>query len=260
MKIFGGKIFYSFTMVFVVVFYFFLYLNTYSQNEKNDQMNFRFGYSNVVFQDIDPNDGNAALLIYTRELEKIFYRKNKKNVSLTTKIFYSIDEIRNELNENKIDLLSITSDKFFEIKKEFNLVPCITTISGNDKFTEYIVISSAKKKIKQIGLLKGSTFSIPKNFENSIAEKWLNVVLHTNKLKSSEKFFGKILSVTNEKSAVYNVFFNKTDCAIVRESVFKTLSELNPQIENSLNIVEKSPRFIINVISYKKIWKVRYFL
>jgi ABC-type phosphate/phosphonate transport system substrate-binding protein len=222
------------------------------QKNGGDPSIFRLGYSNLVFQDIDPKDGNAALLIYAQQLEKQLAKKKGIQISLKAKIYYSLNEIREDLYHRNVDLFSVPTDQYFELKHEFNLEPCLAVVSYDNIYTQYIIITSAKSGIKKVGDLKGKTFSIPTNYRDTFAEKWLTVLLYRNKLKDIGNCFGDVKYIKNESNAVYNIFFDKTDCAIVRKSVFNTLVELNPQLKKSIAEVESSPEFISNILAYLK--------
>lgn len=222
------------------------------QNHTANPSIFRLGYSNLVFQEIDPKDGNAALLIYAQRLEKQLAQQKGIKINLKAKIYYSLDEVREDLSQRNVDLLSVPADQYFELKHDFNIEPCLAVVSYDNIFTKYIIIASAKKSIKKISDLKKKTFSIPNNYRQTLAVKWLDVLLYRNKLKDLESCFENIKYVKNESNAVYNVFFDKTDCAIIRESVFHTLTELNPQLKETIVEIESSPEFISNVMAYLK--------
>jgi len=222
------------------------------QNHTANPSIFRLGYSNLVFQEIDPKDGNAALLVYAQQLEKQLAKKKGIQISLKAKIYYSLDEVREDLSQKNVDLFSVPTDQYFELKHEFNLEPCLAVVSYDNIYTQYVIIASAKSSIKKVGDLKGKTFSIPTNYRDTFAEKWLSVLLYRNKFKDLESCFSSVKYIKNESNAVYNIFFDKTDCAIVRKSVFNTLVELNPQLKKSIVEVESSPEFVTNVLAYLK--------
>jgi ABC-type phosphate/phosphonate transport system substrate-binding protein len=222
------------------------------QNHTKNPSIFRLGYSNLVFQEIDPKDGNAALLVYSQQLEKQLAQKKGIKINLSAKIYYSLDEVREDLSKRNVDLFSVPADQYFELKHDFNLEPCLAVVSYDNIFTQYVIIASVESNIKKISDLKGKTFSIPANYRNSLAVKWLDVLLYRNKLKDMENCFSNIKYLKNESNAVYNIFFDKTDCAIVRKSVFNTLVELNPQLKKAIVEIESSPEFVANVLAYIK--------
>lgn len=210
------------------------------------------GYSSLVFQDMDPRDGSAALIVYANQIKKNFSEKYKLSADFRAKVYYSIEEIKADLRDKKLNYLSVPTDQYFELKKSNELEPCLATVSHNNKFTQYVIISSAAGSIKKITDLKGKSVSIPKNFKGWLVEKWLDVVLNKNKLKNAESCFSSLKYLDSEAKAVYDVFFNKVDAAIVRKSVFTTLVEMNPQLEKSILFIESSPPILSHIVMYEK--------
>lgn len=220
--------------------------------ETGKEFVFNFAYSNLVFQDIDARDANAALLVYVRQIEKNFYQRRGFKVVLRAKIYNSIEEIKSGLLKNEFDLISVPSDQFFELNKFVDLEPCLKVVSSEEYFSQYALISSHLKGINSIPDVKNKSFAIPLGYKDWLVEKWIDVLLRRNKLNGIEKTFNAVNLYNNESKVVYDIFFSKIDCGVVRISTLNTLFELNPQLKKSIKVLASSPQFIPSILSYRK--------
>jgi|GEM_PF-1426649 len=81
---------------------------------------------------------------------------------------------------------------------------------------------------------------------------YLNTLLLKNQLPEIPAFFASRLEAKNANVAIMDVFFDKSDVTIVRESEFLTAMELNPQIGRKLVILDKSVPMIPALGSVRK--------
>jgi ABC-type phosphate/phosphonate transport system substrate-binding protein len=240
------------TLLLILWFNIYLADENFGQSSFNSPQILHLGYSNMVFQDIDPRDGNAALLAYAQQVEKRFFQKRGTKINLQTKIYSSLSDIKQALKLNEIDLLSVTTDQYFELLDEFELEPCLATVSYNNKFSQYILITSSKNDINNISDLKKKRIVLPKSSKGWLVEKWLNVKLARYKQSFMENFFSSVNYLDKETNAIYDIYFEKAECAVVRKSVFNILCELNPQLNKSIKILETSEPVISHMLAYRK--------
>lgn len=81
---------------------------------------------------------------------------------------------------------------------------------------------------------------------------YLNTLLLKNQLPEIPAFFASRQEAKNANVAIMDVFFDKSDVTIVRESEFLTAIELNPQIGRKLAILDKSAPLIPALGSVRK--------
>jgi ABC-type phosphate/phosphonate transport system substrate-binding protein len=94
----------------------------------------------------------------------------------------------------------------------------------------------------QLSELKNKRLTLAK-FQD-VEALYLNTLLLKNQLPEAPDFFLERLDAKNSNVAIMDVFFNKSDATIVRESEFQTAIELNPQIGKKLVVLDKSPAFL----------------
>lgn len=206
--------------------------------------------TNSVFQDLNPEDANSAFSIYIKHLEKRFNHKHKINGKALTKAYSSIQEIKNGLSNGEINFLNTTTEEFLEIKKFFDIVPCLAAVRFSDLHSKYLLIANDDSELKSLNALKAKTLGFSKIFVDFLGDKWLN--LHLAKLNEPtyDKFFNSVKYYNKEMNIVYDVFFKKIDCGVIGKDVFDTMCELNPQLRNKIRIIDSSNNFILSVISY----------
>jgi ABC-type phosphate/phosphonate transport system substrate-binding protein len=68
----------------------------------------------------------------------------------------------------------------------------------------------------------------------------------------AEAFFGGIKRARKVSAAVLPVFFGQEVMAVVAESGFKTMSELNPQLRRKLRTIAKSPPLIPAILCFRE--------
>ena len=216
---------------------------TGSSFHQNQDKNFyvRLGYSVFAFQDVSPVDANAAVQVYAEAFKERMEKRLKKPVIFTSALYNSVDEIVETLNKNELDLISILTTEYFQIKKRHDIYPFLAVTAKEDAYEHYYIIVRNDLKIKHIADLMGKSLSIPDPKYHPVMMEWLYNYLIKNNMPEPSNTFSRIKTFDKESNAVYDIFFKNSDCAIARENVYTTLCELNPQMAKSLTV------FVISV-------------
>ena len=211
-----------------------------------------WGYSHIIFNDTNPQDANAAIFMWTDEIRKNVYLDFKKKIDLFPYIFYSTDEMVKSLNENKVDIVALSIVDYFTLKEKFSLVPSLAGVINTSPYTHYVLIVKKDSGINSLKDLRGKILSQPKNEFNPLINIWISSLLEKRFGMDRDAFFKQVKIEEKNPNAVYSVFFEKSDCAIVQQDLFSTLSILNPQVSGSIKILESSPGVITFLTAYKK--------
>lgn len=81
-------------------------------------------------------------------------------------------------------------------------------------------------------------------------EVWINKLSLLQNKKSIESISSKIIKENKENTALLNVFFKKTDLAVVSSKTWDDMIILNPSISKKLKIIEKSEKNNIPFIGF----------
>ena len=106
----------------------------------------------------------------------------------------------------------------------------------------FVLIARSGNTKPNITDLKGKRLTLAKI--QDLEALYLNTLLLRNKLPEIPEFFSERQDAKNSNVAIMDVFFNKSDATIVRESEYLTAIELNPQIGKKLVVIDKSVPFL----------------
>jgi ABC-type phosphate/phosphonate transport system substrate-binding protein len=109
----------------------------------------------------------------------------------------------------------------------------------------FLVIARASDSISQLKELRNKRISLAEYMD--IEKLYLNTRLLRLNLPQVTEFFSEMKNPSNPHVALMDVFFNKSDIAIVREHEYNTAVELNPQLAKKLIILEKSEPYVSTV-------------
>ena len=229
----------------LLIFNFFFDL---SLAQSKDVVNLLLGYTIHSFREISPSDASAAVKIYAESFKERITKRYNKPAFFTSTIYETDAQVEEALKKNQLDMLSLNSDEYFRFKKKFNIYPYLVAAPGENAFEKYVLIVRNELKIKSPRDLKGKILSIPNPDYNPMLNDWLYNYLAKNGLQDADKVFSQIKVFDKESNAVYEVFFKNADCTVIREKVFTTLKELNPQLKNSLSVFASSAPMVLTFV------------
>lgn len=151
---------------------------------------------------------------------------------------------------NKFDMIAIDLPFYFKNRKEIeNISNNKWSLSINEKkYTQYYLLGNKSKKLEGFGDLNKRIISLKDNEHPS--EIWLNKNSLEKNKKSSKKLLKKIIYEKKETTAALNVFFGKSDYAIVSKEAWDVIIEFNPSIKNKIEILDKSKDIFLPFIGF----------
>lgn len=105
--------------------------------------------------------------------------------------------------------------------------------------------------ISTLADLKGKTLIIERLATGGLPQIWIDTLLHRQELPSHKQFFGPVKLVDKGSAAIMPVFFKQAVACIVRGTRYQTMVEMNPQIGNTLKVVEQSPKCLRALALYR---------
>ncbi len=120
-----------------------------------------------------------------------------------------------------------------------SLTDCMIGRRDKDKLDSLLLISRTNIRASSLMGLKDKHLLTPDNDE--LAEIFLNLLT----LKASNlpytKFFGKVSRSKQARRMILDLFFDKADAALINQTTYDVMLELNPQIANKVKIMEIYP-------------------
>ena len=187
-------------------------------------------------------DARVALKVW---FEDTATRHNAKS---TVEFHDTSKSLFTALKNKQVDMVVLDLPFFIKNKKD------ILKIGNNlwslnvvdDKYTQYYLIAKKSSGAKSFKDIKGKVLSLEKGTLGAYV--WGDKNSYLSNKTSLSKSTKQILEKKKESFAVLNVFFNKSDFAIIRKKTWDILTELNPSIKKKLEIIKKSEKNLIPFI------------
>jgi phosphonate transport system substrate-binding protein len=220
-----------------------------SQSSSDNIENFRVGFSANVFRGVYLNDATAAAKVLTEFLLKQ-YKRDYYEVN-PPEIFTEIDELRVILKEQEFEVLVMHPSEFIQVKDLDLLEPIAVSWRNGKPFDSYYLLVNKNSKYQELKDLRNKSILIC-SLEGNKAEIWLDHLFKQKKLGSKDRFFSSMKFVDKPLATILPVFFKKVDACLVDESLYNTVSELNPQIRVDLVPIEISQPLAIGMVTIRK--------
>ena len=212
------------------------------------QKEFRVAQTEKSLNNINSTDAKAALEIWFNQ----FFKEKNYDVKIIVALYNNIDFIINDLNENKIDYLTLNSIEYCRIKEKFPIEALMTGFQ-NRQITKKFVLVTRRGGIQTLRDLQNKKIIVDISNFGGLPIMWLDTMLLKKNMPAHKIFFKSVKTVYKSSQAVMPVYFNQDfDACLLNENAYNILNELNPNISEKLNIIEISPSFLTRVFCASK--------
>lgn len=206
---------------------------TLAQNE--EEYTYRLIISSSMFQNAKTEDVEASTRILAAELKKDSKIPSKFDISVCK----SKDELIAEM-KLPFDMLYISPVEFLQLKKTFNIEPALISEINNNFGDVYYLVTNKSDNKTSLKNLEAGIINILSNADNQAPTLWLDKLLKENNLPKKSKFFKQVVLDYKTNNVLLPVFFKKAAAAIVTNSAYDLICELNPKIKQETEIILKS--------------------
>ncbi len=208
------------------------------------------GFSAHIFTQANLGDAKAALGVIMNEIISGYWKRGE--ILTIPKTYNSINEIKKEIEANKLEMITLTSAEYLILKDQVKITPLLTYKWGSivqDKILLLARQESGIKSVKDLNKKKVSIFSFVTD-EFSIPTLWYRtMVLSSN--ENYKKDYGPFIEQHVKSSqAIMDAFFKKTSAVIVSEKEFNIAKELNPQLGKQFKVIANSKPILYSAICY----------
>ncbi len=156
-----------------------------------------------------------------------------------------------ELREHQVDGFTLTTLEFLDVQKYAgpSLLMDEAYISGGD---EYLLLVNGDSSIGTLAELRHKSLNVYDNPKMCLAAIWLQSLLVSSKLGTSEEFFGRPSPISKLSKVVLPVYFRQVDACLVTRRGFSTMCELNPQLGHKLRVMASSPKLVTSFMAFHK--------
>lgn len=231
----------------VVLLGLFLFNSSLSAQPVPDYSVLKCGYSKSLTVQMKMEEGKAVVEILIQEIIKENSRSEKAESIIIENSQQLLQEIKNGL-----DMAVVLAPEYWELRKKIKLIPQVIPVSGDSIQDRTLLLVKKNSNIKKPTDLTGKKLVISGEIdaEKSIMQIWLQSLIRKQIKKDIQNFFGTIYKVSTGPTAIMDLFFNKADAALVTQSNYLALKELNPQIGEQLKVLVHSEPFVFALVLF----------
>ncbi|MES9971568.1 MAG: PhnD/SsuA/transferrin family substrate-binding protein [Candidatus Thiodiazotropha sp.] len=212
----------------------------------------------------DPYDRETAIIgimsrlmfstnrIDTRIATEMIFNNFMKNIGKKG-VFINTDSPQDavqNMQQHRLDAVITNTLDYLEIDHMISPLHRYSVVIGPSKLQNIILLTRRSDKIENLSQLHRKRLTHPAGF--NLGQIFLDVALMKQGLPVAERFFSNSDEVSDLNTAIIDLFFNKTDAALVTDASFGIASELNSQIHHQLEILIISEPIVPLVIGVNK--------
>ncbi|MET0065771.1 MAG: PhnD/SsuA/transferrin family substrate-binding protein [Candidatus Thiodiazotropha sp.] len=194
----------------------------------------------------DRNDITIATEMFFKEIvNRIGHHDTVK-----FKVYESKSEILRAMRHDKLDTIFANPIDYLDLDPQINPNFRYTLTYGPVPEQRVYLITYAEDKILGLEDLRSKRLSIPSGY--ILGMTYLEVLLGRDDLPAPRRFFSSVASTNSSNAAILDVVFQKADLAVTSDVAFRLATELNPQINGLIDILDVSDPFIPFIIGVNK--------
>ena len=204
------------------------------------------GYSRSAFYDVNINDARAA----TRASANALMEEASVEGDAEVYIAEESSSLGEMVRHDDIHILSVLCSEYLIELQDSPVTPVFTAVRGEAFAEQYVLLTHREAGRRSVADLRNTVLLTAVDWEASVPMMWLNVLLDDSQLPGTATFFERVTTVKKTIQAVLPVFFGQADACLVPQSVYKTVSELNPQIGADLEVLAASPGYCYGLVCF----------
>jgi hypothetical protein len=182
---------------------------------------------------VDRKDIEISLRFWLQELTK------KKGLDVSdVRLYDSIYALRDDFSKQEIDLFVAPP---LAIVKHFDMQLLATgfySIRENGKKNALLLLARSEQ-ISELQQIRGKRLVIP--YGDELAEVFLETITLKAFKENYQQLFSEINHSRKMKRMILDLFFDRADVALVYQSAYEVMLELNPQISNRIKVLQRYP-------------------
>jgi ABC-type phosphate/phosphonate transport system substrate-binding protein len=218
--------------IFLSLFFLVITLVSNAPADTGQRPDLVVAYSPKVMVDVDPREAAVAFGLYVQELAKGVGR------TATSRPYENSEIVMKDVEEGRVDLLIIGPVDYLRLKNREILKPGISCSRGGKPTSRYLILVQGNKGYTKIADLKGRRITAMKG--DPVANLFLSTTLLRLKFGEPETFFSQVDEKMKPSQAILSVFFGQADACVVNEVPYRTMAEMNPQLDKGLKVLAAS--------------------
>jgi hypothetical protein len=204
--------------------------------DKDQKQLLIMGGSNLGVRYIAKQDAEIAFnALLDEKIDDPYYR-------LHVALYPSTQEVYAAFDRGEIDGIFGSPLEYLGRADQLGEKVMALTYRGGSIMQSFVLVARRSEDSNELTAFRNKRLTLSKM--QDLEELYLNTLLLRHQLPEIPGFFSARLDAKNANVALMDVFFNKSDITIVRESEFQTAVELNPQLSKRLIILDQSAPFL----------------
>lgn len=210
-----------------------LILNTFLYSSQDIS---RFGFLSHSNNALNFKDARDSLSNWIKDMGF------SNDLNVETKFFNNIDDLIISYRQGELDMIVISLPDYFQNENKLkNISRDFWSATFSDElYSDFYLITQTDSKINSIKDISNRSISLESY--DKVPEVWIDKLSLLVNKKSISNVSSKIVKESKESSALLNVFFKKTDLAVVSGQTWNDMIKFNPSISKKLKIIEKSQK------------------
>lgn len=206
------------------------------------------GLTKTAFLNVNRNDMEAAL----KTLAQTIGRKHGYEVEARTAFYEEAPAFAAAVKAGAVRLAITDSWTYLAMDPAGLGTPSFVSMEQGRIGKPYLLLTHRDKGLNTLADLRGKNLAVLEIVNSSLGRPWLETLLASNRLGALETFFHEVKFVGKPTAAVLPVFFGKADACLVDATVFKVMTEMNPQVGRALRTIATSEPLVdgLQILSF----------
>jgi phosphonate transport system substrate-binding protein len=204
-------------------------------------------FSPSAFLNVNRNDVEAGYVILTQTVG----RRRGYLVTTRAQIFESPSEFDSMLRDSGTRMMVLDSSRFLALEDRA-IKPHFVTAERGQVGKQYLLLTKRDSGLNTLADLKQKEILVYEVANTTQGRFWLETLLLEHGHGTPTGYFARIDGVGKPSSAVLPVFFGRKQACIVDRAGFDLMTELNPQVGKSIQVVASSERLLDSLICLRE--------
>ncbi|PTN38437.1 phosphate/phosphite/phosphonate ABC transporter substrate-binding protein [Desulfonatronum sp. SC1] len=210
--------------------------------------NFRIGFTNNMFTEVNENDARAAMTVWGQTVA----RERGIPVEPEVLVYKAVQDMLPDLLDGQMDVAAVTSMEYDLLRHEVEFSPIFLTYHDGETAEEFVLLAHRDGPLETLADLAGRHVHVHQALRASLAPLWLDALLVQEKLEPLAELAGRVTTLPSLSQTLLPVFFRQADACLVTRHGFETMVELNPQLGAQLHILAASEPMVPAVFAFRR--------
>lgn len=216
--------------------------------DEQEPLTIRFGVASDIFFDVDAKDAQAALDVWVRQIGTDL----KRPLRTSGHVLSDAEALTAAIGREALEVVGLPSLEYLRLRDRLPIVPALVGSPRSGPQDEHVLLVRRDAGISEVKALVGKGLIVQSGSVGVMAQAWLDILLARHGAPPATRFFGSIKQASKASQAVLPLFFRQVHAAVVTQTSYATLVELNPQLGREIVSLAHSPKLLMTVMCFHR--------